>query len=226
MNAGLYLIWAILGEVCFVCEREGDTSHPGDAQSNCSVCGPRAQLDQSNAQRILEHMGAHILNDPSLDRSKEMCGLCLRPSPMCRIILRKGRGSSTGYNVDREKSVCINLVRFNYASAADSSSRSPCSNVPVICPLCPTSSPAVWKYSLPIHFRDRHKITSPDNLPIQVRISESEKDAMKVIWDARLKVRQARRSKKSKTAAPMVISQAHRSRLALRYVISCLAYSR
>jgi hypothetical protein len=205
-----------LGKACFVCEHEDSTSVPSNAQSNCSVCGPRAQLDRSNAQRILEHMGAHVLHDPSLDRTQEMCGLCLRPSPMCRIRLRKGRGSSAGYNVDREKSACTNLIRFNYASAADSSSRSPCTNVPIICPLCPKSSPAVWKYSLHIHFRHRHKITVPASFPIQVHISESEKDAMKVIWDARLKVQKARRSRKSKMAIPMVISQAHSSRLALR----------
>jgi hypothetical protein len=55
------------------------------------------------------------------------------------------------------------------------------------------------------------------NFLIQVNIAEQEKDTMKVIWNAQLKVQKVRRSRKNKMAAPMVISQAHSSRLALWY---------
>lgn len=57
---------------------------------DCAKCGPNVKLNRSNAQRILEHMGAHILHDATLNRSQEVCGLCLRPSPMCRLLVKKG----------------------------------------------------------------------------------------------------------------------------------------
>jgi hypothetical protein len=41
------------------------------------------------------------------------------------------------YTVDFTKSHCPNLVCFNYKNAAESTKKSPCSNIPTICPLCP-----------------------------------------------------------------------------------------
>lgn len=42
----------------------------------CSLCKPPVKLD-TNAQRILEHVGAHILFDPTINRLDNPCGLCL-----------------------------------------------------------------------------------------------------------------------------------------------------
>jgi hypothetical protein len=53
-------------------------------------------------------MGAHILHDATIDG--EACGLCLRPSPMCRLVLKKGRGADAGYSLDLKKSTCANLM--------------------------------------------------------------------------------------------------------------------
>lgn len=119
-----------------------------DGQADCTMCGPTAALNWRNTPRILEHMGAHILYDTKLNASEERCGLCLRPAPMCQIYIKKGRGTQGRCSVDQKKSKCPNFVRFNYRNAETSSESSPCSNVPVICPLCPTGSPAVWTYSL------------------------------------------------------------------------------
>jgi hypothetical protein len=171
--------------------------------------------NNSKAQHVLEHMGAHLLFDTSLDRSLELCGLCLRPAPICLIFLKKGRGVAAGYSIDYSRSTCINMVRFKYATASRSSETSPCSNVPRICPLCPANNPAVWTYNFDIHFGRRHKITSPVNFPMQVQLSESEKDGLRRKWETRFKLRNSRNLKKSKKN-PLVCSAAHSTRLALR----------
>lgn len=52
--------------------------------------------------RILEHVGACILFDSTLDRLEEPCGLCLLPSKLCRYVVVKGKGSQASLHVDWE----------------------------------------------------------------------------------------------------------------------------
>lgn len=203
-----------LGKACFVCEADENSAAAGSAADpDCLACGPRVQLDYSNAQRILEHMGAHLLYDPTLSRTQEMCGLCLRPSPICMIYLKKGRGVSASPSIDKSRTTCQNLLTFNYASAARSKDTSPCSNVPITCPLCSIDSPAVWKYNLNLHFREKHKLT-PQHFPFDAHLSTSEKEGMRKKWEGRFLVKKPRRGMQPKAA--MIISDAHSSRLALR----------
>ncbi|KAN0138828.1 hypothetical protein V8E53_003216 [Lactarius tabidus] len=124
------------GGACFICEVSNEASAKLDRQADCSRCGP-------------PHMGAHIMFDMTLNTSEEYCGLCLCPLPMCQIYLNKGCGTSGRVSVDLIKSTCPNLV-------SHSSDQSPCSNIPVICPLCPAGSPAVWTYSLHSHYCRHH----------------------------------------------------------------------
>ncbi|KAF8230112.1 hypothetical protein L208DRAFT_1283570, partial [Tricholoma matsutake] len=143
---------------CFVCQEDEATGCPGNIRYetlDCSTCGPRVQVNQSNGQRILEHMGMHILFNSTIDNpnSEELCGLYLHPSPICRLNLKKGCGTTAGYNIDINSSTCISLVRFNCTTAACSSD-APCSNVPIICPLCPAKSPVVWTYNLCTHIQE------------------------------------------------------------------------
>ena len=168
---------------CFVCDEKQTVCKPcsnanGQA-GDCSRCGPRVVLNWKNGQHVLEHMAAHILHDNLLDSSEELCGLCLRPAPMCQLYLRKPRGTSANVSVDYKRSSCINLIHFNYATASTSSEASPCSNVPISCPLCPAESPAVWTYSLHAHFRGKHRIRSPltslsNSLCLNLRIMACE----------------------------------------------------
>lgn len=173
------------------------------------------KLDWKHTQRVLEHMGAHILHDVTLNSSEEFCGLCLRPSPMCHIYLSKGRGAGGRLTVDRAKSTCPNLVRFNYKSAAQSSKRSNCSNAPVICSLCPSGSPAVWTYSIHSHYRKRHRLSSLSHFPTRVELSKSEKESMKQLWHARFNKCKSYYLKK-KRHNTLAVSEAHRSRLLVR----------
>ena len=90
----LYFPYRFKGKVCFLIEgSEGDTI--GEEGSLCTKCGPRTSLDRTNAQRIIEQMATHILYDPTIrSHPHGHCSLCLQPSPMCAIYLKKGCGRS------------------------------------------------------------------------------------------------------------------------------------
>jgi hypothetical protein len=197
-----------------VCEVAGEADTAKiDGHADCSNCGPGAKINWENTQRVLEHMGAHILFDTKLNRTEERCGLCLRPAALCPIYVTKGRGTLGRYTVDFTKSTCPNLVRFNYKNASESSEKCPCSNVPIICSLCPPGSPAVWTYNLEAHFRGRHRLTSRAHFPVPVEQSKSEKDGLKRVWQTRFKSRKSYNTKKRQRVPPLSISEAHRSGL-------------
>ncbi|KAI9430288.1 hypothetical protein H4582DRAFT_1824492, partial [Lactarius indigo] len=179
----------------------------------CSRCG--LTVNWKNGQCVLEHMGAHILHDGLLDSSKELCGLCLFPAPMCQIYLRKARGAAGRVSVDHKKSKCVNMTHFNYTTASTSSEASPCSNVPVICPHCPDNSPAVWTYSLYAHFRGQHCIQSLDDFPITICLSQSEKDGMQKVWNLQFKAQKQHKTK-PKNILSLAVSEAHHAQLYLQ----------
>ena len=206
------------GGACFVCEVSNEATADLDGHANCPKCGPSVKLDWKHTQCVLEHMGAHILHDATMNTSEEFCGLCLCPFPMCQIYLTKRRGAGGRLSVDRAKSTCPNLVCFSYKSAALSSERSPCTNVLVICSLCPAASPAVWTYSIHAHYRACHRLNSDSHFPTRVDLSQSEKDGMKRVWGAHFNQHKTYFSKKTKRNTPLAVSEAHRSRLLVEYV--------
>ena len=121
----------------------------------CSYCDTKAVINPSHNQRILEHMAAHIQHDPTLSPTQEVCGLCLQPSPLCQIFLKKWTDVKGTYQVNYMCLSCPNLStsrHLQYTQAAKSTSGSPCSNVPVICPLCMDHAAAVWTHCLELHF--------------------------------------------------------------------------
>ncbi|KAH8995592.1 hypothetical protein EDB83DRAFT_2559207 [Lactarius deliciosus] len=80
------------GMACFVAEtvyevREFNTHE-------CPACEPPVQLNTVNGQRVLAHIGSHVLHDPTLDKSGEPCGLCLRPANTCIIHLTRRSGQN------------------------------------------------------------------------------------------------------------------------------------
>ncbi|KAF7358468.1 hypothetical protein MVEN_00897300 [Mycena venus] len=199
------------GKACFLCEHDTNSrSIDTEPENCCSKCSPPVPLDISHGQRILEHCAAHLIYDSSINRQHEFCGLCLRPSPMCAFYLKKSNGKP---QIDWEKSTCLYKISFRYAIAATSTSTSPCSNVPVICPLCGPKRAAVWKYSLDAHFRTFHRLAEAQ-FPMQIVITDDEKERLKQIWDLRQKYPKPRNFKNKRN--PLQISESHSSRLALR----------
>jgi hypothetical protein len=51
---------------------------------------------------------------------------------------------------------CPVKVSYSYNTAFQSKESSPCSNVPMLCPLCPKQAPAIWRYNLEQHFIEYH----------------------------------------------------------------------
>ena len=111
--------------------------------SDCPRCSPTITLNLSQGQRVLEHIGSHILYDLVVIQSIEpLCGLCHRPSQLCQFYLEKGRGANGNLRIDQKTSKrCPVKMNYSYGIAAESTASSPCSNVPIHCPICPKPTP-------------------------------------------------------------------------------------
>jgi hypothetical protein len=210
-----------LGDAAFICEVEQDERlvvGPGNPQPNhCNQCRPPVFWDTGKTHKILEHVAMHLLFDNTVDASRELCGLCMRESPMCVFYLRKGKGAGSAPQIDLRTSRCPNLTgKFLYSATAKERINSPCTNVPIICPLCPSTSPTVWKYNMKSHLAKNHPsvVRGSDHFQ-QYGISESEKAALKLQWEKRHKVQ---RRKRKTTSTQLPVSDMHSSRYAFEYV--------
>ena len=184
----------------------------------CPRCSPTVILDLTQGQRVLEHIGAHILYDPGVIHAKDiLCGLCLRPSPLCQFFLTRGKGANGNLRVNSEMSRgCLVNVNYSYRVAAESTASSPCSNVPIQCPICAKSEPAIWKYFMKAHFSEKHKNLHPFPKHEHLwQVSDFELSEMKNIWEKRSKVT-AKRTKKT-NVPPLLISDTHHARIPSRY---------
>jgi hypothetical protein len=178
----------------------------------CEYCSLAVALDPGKVLRLLEHVGAYLLFNANINLSLEPCRLCLRPSPSCVFYLRKGKGTSTSCQVDLQKSWCPYLQRFSYQAAVTEAINSPCTNVPLICPLCPSTVGAVWKYNMHVHFSKHHSSANIADYFANWGTSASEKEALQRKWQSRHKTRKSRKMLKQH---PLVISEQHSSRQVL-----------
>ncbi|KAF5366588.1 hypothetical protein D9758_008958 [Tetrapyrgos nigripes] len=215
-RSSFFPYWTTANEAAFLCEHDGVGRGDIDGYVTCPSCtNPLIYLDFSKPQMILKHIGSHILNSPSTLRSSEPCGFCLSPSPQCQFFLTKKE------KLDRKRStgctVFLGLKSFNYASASKTTQSSPCSNVPVTCPLCSranTHAPAVWRYNLEAHYRKRHPTASCEEV---WKISNSEKSAMSEVYKNRKKIPKPRgKNKQREMCGPIPISQAHATSMSHR----------
>ena len=114
---------------------------------------------------------------------------------------------------------CLVKINYSYRVAAESSTSSPCSNVPIQCPICSKSEPAIWKYFMKMHFEEKHKNLWPfTNHKHLWKLSDFEMSEMKKIWEKRSKVT-TKHTKKS-NFPPLVISDAHCAWIPSRFLIS------
>lgn len=172
---------------------------------------PSTSLDPHKPHTFLAHIGAHILNKSVLP-STEPCGLCGSPAPLCQFYLAKGKGTYGQTKVDYSTSRgCPNLaVSFKYGVTMNSTRTAPCSNVPILCPLCPKNSPAIWKYTAKYHFMNHHPAAQLDQWKDLWRISKGEITAMREVWKKRKEVPKTRsKTKKKGDLGDLVISEAH-----------------
>jgi len=134
-------------------------------------------------QPIVEHIGAHILHDPSVNCSSKLCGLCLQLAPLCKIVLKKGKHQAGNLAIDMKASTCPNLVRFSIVVATVCSGSSPCTNHPFICPHCNDSEPhsVVWSYNFRFHLLHRHPRVLYHRWKVCARVRE-ERVEIKPKW--------------------------------------------
>jgi hypothetical protein len=203
-----------------VCEDESTNrlDPDDDSLSQCPRCSPPHYFRTGAGGEVLAHIGAHLLFDKTLNRSQDLCGLCLRPAPLCKWVLKKARGGGT--TIDFDKSVCPNMVNFNYQKAAVSKESSPCSNVPLRCPVCSFSDPKaqpVWKYNLDAHFDLMHPSVDKDSYSEHFHLTPFEHLQMKKCWKARKSVKKCKGKLTKNKPARLKISEAHSTRLGLRY---------
>ncbi|KAI9433400.1 hypothetical protein H4582DRAFT_1819930 [Lactarius indigo] len=197
------------GMACFVAETIYEVRELSSHE--CPACEPPVQLDAVNGQRVLAHIGSHVLHDPTLDKSGEPCGLCLRPANTCAIYLTKRSGRNYQWTLNYGGIVpCPNATNFSYSTAMVSSESSPCSNVPLRCPYCPDGSPAVWRYNMRPHFQLRHQGVDATKHEDLWKITAEEANAMAKIWENRHK--QPKRRGKGRKKVPLKLSEAHSSR--------------
>jgi hypothetical protein len=187
----------------------------------CPKCQPSISFNSSLRQRIVEHIGAHILHDPSIDRGSEPCRLCLCPVPLCKVVLKKTKGRMGNLAIDMKTSTCPNLVKFSIRIAAKCTNTSPCTNHPMHCPYCPNSSPAVWSYTFRQHMLCIHPAVPLDKHRSVWTLSKLEKDRMRQVWDHRLNQPKVRLKTQH---ALLVISETHCTHLVLGFVVLFIVF--
>lgn len=138
----------------------------------------------------------------------------MRPLPLCTFYLRKGKGVGSMPQINEHTSHCPNFMgKLLYSAAATERKNSPCTNIPVTCPLCPSTSAAVWKYNMKTHLARIHPSTKGADFPEAYVISKSEKAALKILWEKRDKISR-RHQNHDATSTPLTISEVHSSRQA------------
>lgn len=176
----------------------------------CEFCEPPPVLDISQSKKVLEHNAGHILHDPKVKRSDEPCGLCLRPSPLCVFYIKKGKGANASLTVDKKRSVCKYPIKFYYQKAVNSMEGSPCSNVPILCPICGPKAPAVWKYNLHAHFQHKHPSQLTNSKYTQLwHLTNFEKHEVSEIWKKRHNISVRRSNQPNDDDLP--VSDVHKS---------------
>ena len=164
------------GAVCFLCEKEGEALQGRDTINRCVLCPGK---DIGSNSQLLTHMGAHILYHKTASSLVNACGLCLSTGNICTIFLKKGKGADRPMTIDMKRSHCPNLYAMKIGTASKSTKYSPCTNIPLQCPLCPADSPAVWKYNLEKHIMARHPTSHLETLQHHYAISSLERDELK-----------------------------------------------
>jgi hypothetical protein len=108
-------------------------------------------------------------------------------------------------------------MNYSYGIIAESTASSPCSNVPIHCPICPPQSdPAIWKYFMNLHFDEKHETLDLTRYERFWKLVNFERSEMKKIWANRRKIT----TKRTKKIPPLMILESRRARIPAMYVVS------
>ena len=159
----------------------------------CPNCHLTMTFDPSPQQHMVEHIGAYILYDPSVDCSSELCGLYLWPVPLCKIVLKKAKGKKGKILINIEESSCPNLVGFSVTIAAGCSKSFPCTNHPMCYPYCDHSEPSsvVWSYNFWFYLLCKNPRVALETHSDKLVLTKCKEDRMKGIWGRHYKQQKA-----------------------------------
>ncbi|KAL0571323.1 hypothetical protein V5O48_010645 [Marasmius crinis-equi] len=164
------------GEVCFV--RSTKDINMKDDGTRCTIC--EKFVEPKNRQK---HAAKHVLlskrgvEDPTAKHkvSSNPCGFCggLSSAEKCRVELRKKKTVSS----------CPQAYNFQYHAASTFKLSSPCTNVPIPCPLCKNTTQDHWKYNILNHLERCHpswRAQTSDDFKETIRITKQEELAMSI----------------------------------------------
>jgi hypothetical protein len=174
-----------LGALCFICEDNVSARGIVQTQHRCSLC-PSLSITVKPPGKLIEHIATHILHDPVVKARYCPCGFCGGSGDSCVVYIAKGKGSKGAYYVDVAKSRCKNgnVVKLSIGSGEKSTKNSPCTNIPMACPLCPSIAPAIWKYNLLGHVLEVHPTAdaNSDTYKSLYAVGPFEVSALKVLY--------------------------------------------
>jgi hypothetical protein len=135
----------------------------GDDLVDCFLC-----VKQLKLRNMRRHVGQHILFafrgiadkaslKPGMEVGVSLCGWCGRDG-QCQVQLVKGKTTAI------VSSCTYHYSKMAYARALQANKSSPCTNVPIYCPICPESLSGqprtIWKYNAMNHFIADHRPSS------------------------------------------------------------------
>ena len=118
---------------------------------------------------------------------RRSCGFCGLEGCLTQLQEKKKGSLSVASNCP------YHYAAMNYKAAAKFSNTIPCTNVPVHCPICPTSvsrqPQTIWKYNAMYHLIHEHSIgdTSlpiPGQFLVQIFITKEEERALGILEQA------------------------------------------
>lgn len=202
------MIYLASGSACFICEGKNALRHSQDGIVRCRFC-PQVIVSNMKGPELIKHNGGHILHDSRLKDAENPCGFCLGTDSSCSVRLVK-RGKVFHVDSNNSNSKCPLRCKIKMKSASTSTKSSPCSNVPVDCPLCDKHANAIWKYNLRAHLIKVHGTTNVNLYQKLFDIGEDERVLMKGVF------RTQPRTRKKKQKRIFQVSEAHSTRLVLR----------
>jgi hypothetical protein len=189
------------GSACFICENDNASRRSQDGIVRCQYC-PQVILSDMKGAELLRHNGGDILHDPRLKDADNPCGFCLSTDSSCSVRLVK-RGKAFRVDNHNLNTNCSLHCAIKIKSASTSMKSSPCSNVPVHCPLCDKHADAIWKYNLRAHLMKVHRTPNVDLYKNSFQISEDEHVLMRGIF------RTQPRTRKKKAKCIFRVSEGH-----------------
>src|ERR1700733_10760625 len=105
--------------------------------------------------------------------------------PRYSVCYLLGQTRRSGDHIDMVNSQCPNIYKIYLKHAAKFSNKSPCTNVPLWCSLCPKVSDAIWKYNLQSHLSKVHSSADVSLYRNLYHVDEEELVLMKSMFLAK-----------------------------------------